>query len=313
MRTSNHGASQTPADFREQQPAAWRPAQIAQGSTSTPTACSTPGHGSEQGLIWLGGQSLSEELLTKSYAVHSLDIDGAWDALSALAEATPAQLNGDCSPSPATAGAPRYPAVARNIVRRRHVETTGFSGLTDDRLIEIAVVHTDPNCHITGSWTTLVNPGGDPGPTWLHGIRHNDLEAAPHFAELTGWLTNLLADCVLVGHNAPNDLSFLTTEFERADIDPPGWSSLCTMELARLLSASASLSLDACCTAADIPLAGAHTAIGDAEATARLLGTCLSAAAAKGLHDLAALGCEKPVPAQRHAGLQNPPLRPRSG
>lgn len=257
---------------------------------------------------------LSDDLLAKAYAAHSLDVDGAWDTLRVLATYD-ARSNHDVVPAvvrPAHLAAPRYPRLGETPFAVIDIETTGFSGLTDDRVIELAIVHSDPQGHITDRWTTLVNPGRDPGPTWLHGIHPDDFAEAPHFAELTDWLTNLLDGRVVVAHNAPYDVAFLTTEYERADVEPPDWPTLCTMDLARRLGTPASLALEACCAAAGITLTHAHTALGDTEATARLLAAYLSQASDNGLGDLPSLGCEKPLCRPHHASsTASPRLRPR--
>jgi len=257
---------------------------------------------------------LSEDLLAKAYAAHSLDIDGAWDTLRVLAthNVQPSYDVAQPADRPTHPAAPSYPRLGETPFAVIDVETTGFAGLTDDRVIELAVVHTDPQGHITARWTTLVNPSRDPGPTWLHGIHPDELADAPHFVDLTDWLTDLLADRVVVAHNAPYDIAFLNTEYERAEVEPPDWATLCTMELAGRLGRSDSLALESCCAAADVPLASAHTALGDAEATAKLLQAYLSQAPGKGLRDFESLGCDKSL-APRHDAIvaANPPLQPR--
>jgi ATP-dependent Lhr-like helicase len=256
---------------------------------------------------------LSEELLAKAYAAHSLDVDGAWDTLRDLSAAAPGPAGGfPHLPDVRMPGAPEYPRLGRTPFAVIDLETTGFAGHLDDRIVELAVVHTDPHGNITNHWTTLVNPGRAPGPTQIHGLSHHDLADAPYFANLTDWLTGLLAGRVVVAHNAPYDLAFLTTEYERADVEPPDWATLCTLELSRRLGRTESLTLEACCTAHGIRLDGSHTALGDATATAHLLRACLTTAT--GLPDLASMGCEKPLPWPTSASLSaEPRLLPRTG
>lgn len=207
---------------------------------------------------------------------------------------------------------PAYPRLGETPFAVIDLETTGFAGHLDDRVIELAVVHTDPQGRITNRWTTLVNPGRAAGPTQIHGLRSDDLSNAPHFAELTDWLTDLLAGRVIVAHNAAYDLAFLTTEYERADVDPPDWATLCTLELNRQLGVTDSLTLESCCAAHGITLNAGHTALGDATATAHLLQACLSHATSIGLADFPSIGCEKPLPpADNLQAPAVPPLRPR--
>ena len=117
----------------------------------------------------------------------------------------------------------------------------------------------------------------------------------------------------MVAHNAPYDLAFLTAEYERADETPPVWPVLCTLDLAGRLDTPGSHALEACCSEAGITLTGAHSALGDAEATAQLLACYLTRAAAAGLTDLSSLGCDTSLPtAARPAGRPTAvSLRPR--
>ncbi|MFC0623257.1 DEAD/DEAH box helicase [Kribbella deserti] len=239
---------------------------------------------------------LSDELLAKAYAAHSLDVPGSWSTLRDLStyeSGIDSFLPLGDHPKPA---APVYPRLGETPFAVIDLETTGFAGHLDDRVVELAVIHTDPHGRITNRWSTLVNPGRAAGPTEIHGLRSDDLSNAPHFAELTDWLTDLLAERVIVAHNAPYDLAFLTTEYERSDVDPPDWATLCTLELNRHLGTADSLTLESCCAAYGITLNAGHTALGDATATAHLLEACLSRATIAGLADLQAVGCEKPLP-----------------
>jgi ATP-dependent Lhr-like helicase len=252
---------------------------------------------------------LSEELLARSYATHSLDVDGAWDTLRSLANQDVVTTGDQVVPSYL---GPQYPRLGQTPFAVIDIEATGFSGLHDDRLIELAIIHTDPQGNITDRWTTLVNPDRDPGPTWLHGIHPEDLTEAPHFVELTDWITSLLDGRVVVAHNAPYDVAFLTTEYERGDVEPPNWPTLCTMDLARKLGSPDSASLQSCCAAAGVPLTGVHTALGDADATARLFQRYLEHARSTGIQAFAELGCAGPLPTPAPTlTLPVPSLQPR--
>lgn len=152
------------------------------------------------------------------------------------------------------------------------LETTGFSTKTD-RIVEVAVVHLDPNGTVTGSWETLVNPQRDLGAQHTHGIRAADAAFAPRFAEIAPHLLELIDGRVLVAHNANFDLRFLRAELERAGpVEHAALPShLCTLELARELLVGAVRTLQDCCDAFDIVIGDAHRAAGDASATAELL------------------------------------------
>ena len=51
------------------------------------------------------------------------------------------------------------------------LETTGLFAGGHDRIVEIAVVHTDAHGSVTGAWETLVNPQRDLGPQRIHHIQ----------------------------------------------------------------------------------------------------------------------------------------------
>jgi ATP-dependent Lhr-like helicase len=257
---------------------------------------------------------LSDDLLARGYAAANLDVSGAWETLRHLASTQSREADPDswsfAAVSPAEQATPAVLGVTAFAVV--DVETTGFASQDDDRIIELAVVHCDPAGNITGRWTTLVAPDRDPGPTHVHGLTADDLNGAPAFADLTDWLAGLLDGRVVVAHNAPFDLAFLAAEHERADIDAPGWASLCTLELARRIDLTSTRSLQGCCAAADITVSRAHSALGDAEATAELLAHCLSVVRAKGITDLSDLGCLNPLPTRTHQGTRGPRLLPRT-
>lgn len=256
-------------------------------------------------------QYLSDDLLAHAYAASSLDVPGAWDTLRHLSAHRRAAI-ADTSYAPAWNTAPGleptarrgepgpYPRLGETGFAVIDLETTGFAGHLEDRVVELAVVHTDPSGQVTGSWSTLLNPGRDPGPSHVHGIYAQQLRDAPAFGEVADWLAARLAGRVVVAHNAPYDLTFLVSEFERLDIEPPHWPVLCTMELARRLGRTGSLTLSACCADANLAWSGAHTALGDALGAAGLLRRYLPEAAESGLADLVAMGCEgrldEPVP-----------------
>jgi DNA polymerase-3 subunit epsilon len=151
-------------------------------------------------------------------------------------------------------------------------ETTGLFPGRHDRVVEVAVVHTDLRGTVTGRWETLVNPRRDLGPQAIHGIHASEILDAPAFEDIAAQLIELLQDRVLVAHNASFDCRFLLAELER--IGYTRWDtvpSLCTMQLAREFLPGSGRSLADCCDAYDIAIGEAHRASADALATARLL------------------------------------------
>ncbi|WOP19311.1 exonuclease domain-containing protein [Raineyella sp. LH-20] len=156
------------------------------------------------------------------------------------------------------------------------LETTGFNPKGCDRIVEIAAVHVDDVGRLLGEWSTLVNPLRDVGPVSVHGIAAGDVLGAPTFADLAPMLIEDLAGRTVVAHNARFDLNFLTVELRRAGYDlPTPLGGLCTMEWARVFLPRVPRRLESCCAAAGVTLDGAHSALGDARATAALLGVYL--------------------------------------
>jgi len=151
-------------------------------------------------------------------------------------------------------------------------ETTGLFPGRGDRVVEVAVVHVDPDGTVTGTWDTLVNPRRDLGPQHIHGIRSSDVLDAPTFEQIAPRLIELLSERTIVAHNASFDTRFLIAELTRIGYTPDlKTQALCTMQLATEFLPGSGRSLADCCAAYDIELTGAHRASVDALATARLL------------------------------------------
>lgn len=158
------------------------------------------------------------------------------------------------------------------------VETTGFSPAKHDRIVEIAVVRVDGLGRIEDEWCTLVNPQRDLGPQHVHGVRAADARRAATFDVVAPHLASRLTGRLLVAHNLAFDALFLSAEYRRLGVDAPIHHAygLCTMRLADQYLAAASRGLSACCGAVGIEHVDAHSALGDARATALLLAHYLS-------------------------------------
>lgn len=218
---------------------------------------------------------LSEPLLSLAYSSHSLDTTGAWEVLADLAVENVEELHEATQP-PTLATVPSLAArLGETPFAVVDIETTGFAPHRDDRIVEIAIIQTDSAGVPTSKWSTLINPLRSPGPTHLHGITERDVSKAPTWGQVAEWIASLLAGRIVVAHNARFDISFINLEFERADIDPPVWPVLDTLEIAAELGNFQDRSLHGCCAEAGVSLEQAHTASGDALATARLLAAYL--------------------------------------
>lgn len=95
-------------------------------------------------------------------------------------------------------------------------ETTGLSPTQADRVVQVAVLQISSNGTLDRHWSTLVNPGRDVGPTFIHGITNLDVISAPTYGEIHDELMSLLDGRVVVAHNARFDLNFLFWEAQFA-------------------------------------------------------------------------------------------------
>nr|WP_050778019.1 exonuclease domain-containing protein [Micromonospora sp. ATCC 39149] len=149
------------------------------------------------------------------------------------------------------------------------VETTGLSS-TSDRIVEIALVRIEGG-RVVDEWATLVDPGRDPDPTFVHHITAEMLSGAPTFADVAGEILSRLDGAVVVAHNARFEEGFIAQEFARVGISTAPLPAVCTLRLARQVLAAPNFQLVSCCTVYGIELHDAHTALGDTRATAQLL------------------------------------------
>ena len=128
---------------------------------------------------------------------------------------------------------------------------------------------------ITERRRTLVNPEQfiPQQIQQMTGITNAMVLAAPKGAEIFPEIRNWFGDGgVFVAHNAQFDYNFLQASFRRYGIPPFTDSLLCTVRLAkRLLPKRKGYSLGNLAGYFGIKIRGRHTALGDAEATARLL------------------------------------------
>ncbi|WP_257021328.1 exonuclease domain-containing protein [Microbacterium sp. AK009] len=152
------------------------------------------------------------------------------------------------------------------------VETTGLSPKAD-RIVELAVVRINQSGMVIDEWATRFNPEGPVGATHIHGISDADVAGAPLFRDLAPTLVPRIAGLPIAAHNARFDLAFLRAEFRRAGWDVPWLPAYCTLEGSHhYLPHLDRRRLIDCCWSAGVPLDNAHSALGDARATAALLG-----------------------------------------
>jgi DNA polymerase-3 subunit epsilon len=172
------------------------------------------------------------------------------------------------------------------------LETTGWSPQEAD-VTEVGAVRFRAG-RILGEVTMLVNPG-TPVPseiTELTGLTDEMLARAPAMAAVLPAVLAFSEGTVLVAHNAPFDVSFLTAACQAAHLAWPMPLVLDTLPLARALLAPGEVPDCKLATLTghfEISHEPHHRALADARATAELLGIFLDRAAARGLRTLCQL------------------------
>jgi DNA polymerase-3 subunit epsilon len=152
------------------------------------------------------------------------------------------------------------------------IETTG--GRPDsDRITEIAILLHDGE-KVVKRYSTLINPRCKiPGPIIsLTGITNEMVQDAPMFHEVARDIIEMTNDAVFVAHNVRFDYGFIKAAFKDLGYTYQR-KTLCTVRLSRgAFPGLPSYSLGKLCESLSIELENRHRALGDAEATAILLG-----------------------------------------
>ncbi|MEU1281175.1 TerD family protein [Streptomyces sp. NPDC005805] len=188
----------------------------------------------------------------------------------------PAEAAPPTAPLPSTAQPPSDYALDWALV---DVETSGLVARRD-RILSVAVVTVGPDGRRTGEFSTLLNPGCDPGPVHVHGLTAEKLRGAPTFEQVAGRIGALLQDRVLVAHNAQFDYDFLAHEFARARLYLPVAQRLCTLALNRRVDPpAADMSLASLAAHYGVPQTRAHDALDDTRVLAGILRATLTEAA----------------------------------
>lgn len=153
------------------------------------------------------------------------------------------------------------------------VETTGLSPQAD-RVLQLAVVRVTTSGQVLDEWSAVFDPQGPVGATHIHGLTPEDVRGQPTFEARLHEISSLLAGHVLVAHNAAFDMAFVAQGFARAGWELPPVPVVCTLESSSYyLPDLERRRLIDCCTSAGVELRDAHSALGDARATAALFST----------------------------------------
>jgi DNA polymerase-3 subunit epsilon len=163
------------------------------------------------------------------------------------------------------------------------VETSGLRP-GRDRVLSLAVLKLDGHGRQTEEFSTLFNPGCDPGPVHIHSLTPARLAGAPTFEEIAPRIQALLGGGVMVAHNAQFDYDFLAHEFARARSFAPVSSRLCTLALNRLIGpATPDLKLGTLAAHYGVRQERAHDARDDVRVLSGVLRGSLEAAGQLGL------------------------------
>lgn len=232
-----------------------------------------------------GGRATEDEIV--QYVFGSSASTGLWSPLLRQvldAEPTVSHLADGRWALAGFAAHPKIGALADFVAL--DVETTGLRPLTH-RVIEVAAIRYR-NGRETESFVSFVQPGKALPATIINltGIRDEDLEDAPDFAQIAEELLAFLGDDLIVGHNIGFDIAFISGEFKR--LNRPGLNNqrFDTLGAAnRLLPEVRRKSLSKLASALGIPEGRSHRAFDDARRTAEVALRLVEIAHEKGLKD----------------------------
>lgn len=199
---------------------------------------------------------------------------------------------GGAAPSDARRDAARTgaeaPLVALHAVAL-DTEATGLDVRTE-RLVQIGAVRmTGAELLKDDRFDSLLAPG-IPVPqvaTRIHKLTDADLAGAPDFAEVGPRLLDWLGDAVVIGHSIHFDLALMRFEAARRGL---AWREPRALDVgllaAALEPARVDVSLDALAVSFGVTITGRHSALGDAEAAARVFAALLPRLLAAGVRTL---------------------------
>ncbi|MEE2033866.1 TerD family protein [Rhodococcus sp. CC-R104] len=114
------------------------------------------------------------------------------------------------------------------------VETSGLRP-NAHRVLSVAALALREDGSVEREFSSLVDPGCDPGPVHVHNLTRERLSGAPRFEDIAAELADILDGGTVVAHNASFDYGFLDAEFRRAGKSLPAQQRLCTLALSRRL------------------------------------------------------------------------------
>lgn len=143
----------------------------------------------------------------------------------------------------------------------------------NDSICSIALVETDASGNVLREAHDLIDPKAefDHVNIAIHGITPAHVNGAPDIWAEWPTLKDVIADNVIIAHNAPFDMGVLNKALASCELPPFENEVLDTMKFARIADPDAeSVKLDALCARHSIPLANHHDALCDARACKNL-------------------------------------------
>ncbi|SFR17823.1 3'-5' exonuclease [Poseidonocella sedimentorum] len=175
-------------------------------------------------------------------------------------------------------------------------ETTGLS-VARDAVVQLSALRVLKGRIVEGEvFDSYVNPGRPipPASTRIHKITDALVAGAPPMPDVARAFHHFARESVLVAHNAPFDIGLLRRDAAEAGLTWPHPVLDTVLLSAVVFGTTESHTLDALCArlSIDIPEGRRHTALGDADATARALVKLLPLVAARGITTFGALIAE---------------------
>lgn len=151
------------------------------------------------------------------------------------------------------------------------VETTGLDPHLGHRICEVAILKTRGGKTL-GKFQTLINPGRNVSPqaASVNGITDDMVRGAPFFREVAWDILNSFRDSVIVAHNAPFDLGFLSAEIASIKLPHPENEAIDTLSIARRHYNFPSNSLGKIARYLGISTVGEHRAFADVRITSEI-------------------------------------------
>lgn len=143
------------------------------------------------------------------------------------------------------------------------VETTGLSVDHGARICEIAMLKVANG--VETEYSTLVNPGYPILPKYsqIHGITNSMVKTAPRFEDIAKDIADFIDGNVLVCHNAPFDLGFISKQIMDSGVVSPEMYYLDTLIISRQYFSFQSNKLGDIARTLDIEVEQAHRAMSD--------------------------------------------------